>query len=95
MGFLENYNQNHQHPTNRLLHSFGIPLIVISLFVAFWSLKIGLGLFVFGWILQFIGHIFEKKPPSFFSNPAYLITGVIWWFKKVFGLNKVDIKTKE
>jgi len=30
------YSQSHQHPVNRLLHSFGIPMIVlgIALFVA-------------------------------------------------------------
>ncbi len=81
--FLENYREKHQHPMNRLLHTFGIPTIIISLIVVFFNWKLGVGLFVFGWILQFVGHIFEGKPPAFFSNPAYLFVGIQWWVKKI------------
>ncbi len=88
MGFLENYQQTHQNRINRALHSVGIPLILISLPLFFYNWKIALGLFIFGWILQFVGHVFEGKPPAFFSNPLYLLTGVIWWFKKILGRQK-------
>lgn len=69
---------------NRLLHTFGIPAVVLSLPLAIWNWRWGLGLFVVGWILQFAGHAFEGKPPAFFSNPIYLLVGPYWWAKKTF-----------
>lgn len=86
MGYLETYNETHQNKINRALHSVGIPMIVISLPLFFWDWRWALGLFVFGWVLQFVGHAFEGKPPAFFKSPLFLITGVIWWFRKLFGL---------
>jgi len=86
MGFIETYREKHQHPVNRVLHSVGIPLILISLLVVFWDWRWGLGLFIFGWILQFIGHAFEGKWPAFFSNPLMLFTGVYWWARKLLGI---------
>jgi uncharacterized membrane protein YGL010W len=83
--FLEKYKADHQHPMNRLTHSIGIPMIVISLAVAFFNWQWGIMLFVAGWILQFVGHAFEGKMPSFFSNPIYLLVGPIWFVKKLFG----------
>ena len=88
--FVENYQRSHTHPANRLLHSFGIPMIVISLPLFFWNWKIALGLFIFGWILQFVGHMFEGKPPAFFKNPIYLLVGPIWAVKKLFGKTPPD-----
>ena len=85
MDFLENYRRSHQNPINQWFHNFGIPLVVVSLPVAFWDWHWGLGLFVLGWILQFVGHAFEGKPPAFFSNPVYLLIGPVWWVKKRFG----------
>jgi uncharacterized membrane protein YGL010W len=84
--YLEVYKQTHTHPMNRLTHTFGIPMIVISLIVVFFNWRWGVGLFVGGWILQFIGHIFEGKLPAFFSNPIYLIVGPYWWVRKTLGL---------
>jgi uncharacterized membrane protein YGL010W len=84
VSFLETYRETHQHPVNKALHSIGIPMIVISFVVIFFNWKIGLGLFILGWILQFIGHAFEGKPPAFFSNPIHLLVGPLWWFKKLF-----------
>lgn len=83
LSFVEKYKADHTHPMNRLTHSIGIPMIVISLAVVFFNWKIGVGLFVVGWILQFIGHAFEGNKPSFFSNPIYLLIGPIWWAKKM------------
>jgi uncharacterized membrane protein YGL010W len=81
--FLETYRAKHQHPVNRVLHTVGIPMIVISLGVVFWDWRWGAGLFVFGWILQFVGHVFEGKAPAFFSNPIHLLVGPVWWVKKL------------
>lgn len=84
-GFLEEYRRSHTHPVNRALHSIGIPLIVISVPLVFFHWTWALGLFVLGWIFQFIGHFFEGKPPAFFKDPKYLFVGVAWWFRKVTG----------
>jgi uncharacterized membrane protein YGL010W len=88
MGYIETYRATHQNRVNRALHSIGIPMILVSLPLFFWKWKIALGLFILGWILQFVGHIFEGKMPAFFSNPVYLITGTVWWIRKFLGLEK-------
>jgi uncharacterized membrane protein YGL010W len=85
------YSQSHQHPVNRLCHTFGIPTILLSLAVAaagfvyhaLWF--VALALFVLGWILQFIGHAFEGKPPEFFRDWRFLLVGVRWWWAKING----------
>jgi uncharacterized membrane protein YGL010W len=43
-------------------------------------------LFVVGWILQFIGHYYEGKPPEFFKDYRFLFVGLRWWFKKIVGV---------
>jgi uncharacterized membrane protein YGL010W len=89
--WIAQYSQSHQHPINRLTHTFGIPMILLSLplfaaglvwHVVLWT---ALGLFVAGWTLQFIGHAFEGKPPEFFSDWRFLLVGSRWWFAKVTG----------
>jgi uncharacterized membrane protein YGL010W len=75
---VENYKAKHQHPLNRLAHSIGIPLIVVSLPLFFFSWRWALGLFVVGWLFQFLGHAIEGNQPAFFSNPRYLLIGP-WW----------------
>ena len=40
----------------------------------FWMLAVGL--FVFGWIFQFIGHAFESKPSVFFQDWHFLYVGL-------------------
>ena len=89
--WIEEYAHSHEHPINRLTHSFGIPMIVLSiLMVAFcffvsrlWIIAVAL--FVIGWILQFVGHYFEGKPPEFFKDYRFLFVGLRWWFKKIVG----------
>jgi len=89
--WIAQYASSHQHRVNRICHTFGIPTIVISLalFVAtvlyhpLW--KSALGLFLFGWILQFIGHAFERKEPEFFHDWRFLFVGVRWWVAKMKG----------
>ncbi len=89
--WIEEYAESHQHPINKWTHTFGIPMIAVSILLipvsffvtGFW--RIALGLFVFGWILQFIGHYFEGKPPEFFKDWRFLFVGLRWWFKKILG----------
>ncbi|MDP9267351.1 MAG: DUF962 domain-containing protein [Acidobacteriota bacterium] len=85
------YSEAHRHPMNRLCHSFGIPMIVVSLLLAVGAIYIGplwiyaVVLFVLGWVLQFVGHWFEGKPPEFIRDPRFLFVGVRWWFAKMRG----------
>lgn len=89
--WIDDYAESHEHPINRLTHTFGIPMIMLSLLlipVSFFVAgcwRIALGLFVFGWILQFVGHYFEGKPPEFFKDWRFLLVGSRWWMKKTFG----------
>src|SRR5436190_188951 len=89
--WVDEYSESHQHPINRLMHTFGIPMIVLSVVLIVPSFfvsglwRIALGLFVVGWILQFIGHYFEGKPPEFLKDYRFLFVGTRWWIKKTFG----------
>jgi uncharacterized membrane protein YGL010W len=83
--YMENYRRDHQHPVNRALHTVGIPTIVASLPLMVLAPPVGISMFVFGWILQFIGHAFEGKAPSFFRDPTFLLIGPMWFWKKVTG----------
>lgn len=85
------YAQSHQHPVNRLCHTLGIPMIVVSIamfIAAIWMRALwpwALALFVVGWVFQFIGHAFEGKPPEFFRDWRFLFVGLRWWFAKIRG----------
>lgn len=85
------YASSHQHPVNRTCHTFGIPLIVISVAGLLASifyrslLPYAASLFALGWMLQFIGHAFERKAPEFFHDWRFLFVGLRWWWAKVQG----------
>jgi uncharacterized membrane protein YGL010W len=89
--WLDRYNASHQHPGNRALHAVGIPMLVIAVLLGLASIFIAplrlpaLLLFVLGWVLQFIGHLLEGKPPAFFSDWRFLVTGLAWWLRKIRG----------
>lgn len=93
--WIEEYSESHQHPINQLTHKFGIPMIAVSIlmiplcFFVAGAWRIALGLFVGGWVLQFIGHAFEGKPPEFFKDYRFLFVGLRWWIKKTFKSGKV------
>ena len=90
--WIEEYADGHQHPMNRLTHSIGIPMIAVSILlipVSYFVSRVwiaALALFVIGWILQFVGHYFEGKPPEFFKDYRFLFVGLRWWFKKIIGV---------
>jgi len=44
-----------------------------------------LGMFVVGWVLQFVGHAAEGKPPEFFHDWRFLFVGLRWWLAKLRG----------
>ena len=89
--WIAEYSRSHQHPLNQLCHTIGIPMIALAivLFVAaigasgLWPWA--LGLFVAGWVLQFVGHGIEGKPPEFFRDWRFLFVGLRWWIAKVRG----------
>jgi uncharacterized membrane protein YGL010W len=89
--WIAKYERSHQHPVNRVCHTYGIPTILISLaifglgfmFHRLWWLAFTL--FVAGWLLQFVGHAFEGKPPEFFHDWRFLFVGVRWWWAKMSG----------
>lgn len=89
--WISEYSKSHEHPMNRLTHKIGIPMIAVSILLiplvffitGFW--KIPLALFILGWIFQFVGHAFERKPPEFFKDWRFLFVGLRWWIKKTFG----------
>ena len=89
--WIAQYGQSHQHPVTRLCHTLGIPLIVVSLPLflvvllvpGFWPVPVAL--FIGGWIFQFVGHAFERKPPEFFHDWRFLFVGLRWWVAKVRG----------
>ena len=89
--WVDDYAQSHQHPINRVCHTFGIPMIALSIplfgvafFVAgFWVFPTAL--FFAGWALQFVGHYYEGKPPEFFKDWRFLFVGLRWWLAKIRG----------
>ena len=81
--YLKQYKADHQHPMNKATHMVGIPMIIISLPLMFFAPPIGIGLFVLGWIFQFIGQAFEGKAPSFFRDPTFLLVGATWYGKRL------------
>ena len=89
--WIDQYGLSHRHPFNRLCHTFGIPMIAVSLplFVATYFVAglwpVPVALFVVGWALQFAGHAVEGKPPEFFKDWRFLFVGLSWWFAKITG----------
>ena len=89
--WLTQYSESHQHPANRFCHTIGIPLVATSVALApvavfvpsIWPVAIGT--FVVGWIIQFIGHAYEGKPPEFMKDWRFLFVGLRWWFAKLRG----------
>jgi uncharacterized membrane protein YGL010W len=88
---IERYARSHRHPINRLCHTIGIPLIVLSivLFAAAIPVKKlwlpAAVLFALGWALQFVGHWVEGKPPEFLRDWRFLFVGLQWWLAKIRG----------
>jgi uncharacterized membrane protein YGL010W len=92
--WIDRYEQGHRHPVNRVCHLIGIPMIAISIPLALVSIvatglwRVVIALFALGWVLQFIGHAFERKPPEFFKDWRFLLVGLRWWGRKVGGGGK-------
>jgi uncharacterized membrane protein YGL010W len=57
---LQNWRQRHRHPFNFWIHLAGIPMAVAgAVLLSFGEWVWGAGLFVGGYLLQFVGHLVE------------------------------------
>lgn len=69
-------------PLGLLMSAFLLPQLWLAGVLAQQSttlwLSWGLGLFVFGWILQSIGHLWEGKKPAFFDDVIGLVIGPLF-----------------
>ena len=73
--FREEYSQQHQTKLNQWLHVIGRVIRVAAIPTLFYDWRMALGLFVFGYLVQFLGHAIEGTSPSFFRNPKHLAIG--------------------
>jgi len=85
-------------------HRLGAALLIaLALFAAVcaWTFEqlgpaamrwLAIGVFVAAWIGQFIGHLFEGRRPSFFTDLAYLLVGPAWLMDKL--LNRIGVQEK-
>jgi len=93
--YLRAYRRDHQHPINRACHLVAIPMIVASLLMLPFAPRTALRLFGAGWALQFIGHAFEGKRPSFTRDLRYLAIGPVWvaaeWVELLTGKQLFDL----
>tara|TARA_B100000886_G_C20196992_1_gene396730 strand:+ start:90 stop:548 length:459 start_codon:yes stop_codon:yes gene_type:complete len=48
------------------------------------QLSIMAGIFVFSWIMQFVGHKIEGKKPSFLEDLLFLLVGPVWVFYPIY-----------
>lgn len=73
--------------------------VIISLAIknqpSWLSFKVFLITFILGWILQFIGHVIEKKKPAFLDDlkqiltaPLFLVAEIFFYFGQKQGLKK-------
>lgn len=79
--------------TMLLLAGLQLSMLFASLSTAAW-LGLGIGLFVVGWIIQFIGHAYEGKKPAFVDDIIGLVIGPLFIVVEVafmLGLSK-DLK---
>lgn len=87
--WVDQYQQSHENKINRLCHFVGIPMIILSILmflIGFFAPDIwitAISLFILGWGLQFLGHVFEGKPPEFLQDWRFLFVGARWWYQKV------------
>jgi uncharacterized membrane protein YGL010W len=55
-----------------------IGLVVLYYAAAYLTWPWAVGVFVVGWIFQFVGHHYEGKSPAFLTNLLHLLVGPLW-----------------
>jgi uncharacterized membrane protein YGL010W len=88
--YMARYDHEHTNPWNKVCHGIGIPLVIVGLvLLAMLRWKLGLALFVMGWIFLFGGHRIEGNRPAFFQGVIYFLVGPIWIGKEIWdGLSR-------
>jgi uncharacterized membrane protein YGL010W len=82
--YMAQYDHEHTNGWNKVLHGIGIPVIIAGLLLAVLThWKIGLALFVAGWVLLLAGHRIEGNKPAFFQGVIYFLIGPIWVAKEL------------
>ena len=82
--YMAQYDHEHTNVWNKVLHGVGIPIILAGIILAiftFW--RVGLALFVGGWILLLAGHRIEGNKPAFFQGVVYFLVGPLWVAKEI------------
>ena len=54
---------------------------IVLICVTWW--RIGLALFVAGWVLLLAGHRIEGNKPAFFQGVIYFLVGPLWIAKEI------------
>lgn len=76
------YYAQHSWKSAVLSSAYIIPMLLVAYLLhrisAIHPLWIAACCFVIGWILQFIGHIFEKQKPAFSKNLMHLLIGPLF-----------------
>lgn len=79
----------------RRSHRLGLALLLafalLAVFTGFLFDRLGavnlrwlaLAVFVVAWIGQFVGHMYEGRRPSFFTDLSYLLVGPAWLMEKL------------
>jgi uncharacterized membrane protein YGL010W len=82
--YMSQYDHEHTNPWNKLMHGIGIPIIIAGILLAVFTYwRLGLALFVAGWILLFAGHRIEGNKPAFFQGVICFLVGPIWIAKEL------------
>ncbi|MGA8142403.1 MAG: DUF962 domain-containing protein [Candidatus Acidiferrales bacterium] len=82
--YMAQYDHEHTNPWNKVLHAVGIPIILAGIVLAcFTHWRIGLALFVAGWVLLFAGHRIEGNKPAFLQGLVYFLVGPVWIAKEI------------
>lgn len=83
--YFRQYANSHQNKWNRICHTVGMPMIVVSLILLpFQYYTLGAILFFVGWFFQILGHAIEKTKPEFISNPIFFVIGPLFFLNKIF-----------
>ncbi|MHB8541395.1 MAG: DUF962 domain-containing protein [Candidatus Acidiferrales bacterium] len=81
--YMARYDHEHTNRWNKVCHGIGIPLVIAGIVLLFMHWRLGLALFVLGWIFLFGGHRIEGNKPAFFQGVIYFLVGPIWIAKEI------------
>ena len=82
--YMAQYDHEHSSAWNKVCHGVGIPMIFAgAILVILTKWLLGVGVFLGGWVLLFVGHRIEGNRPAFFQGPIYLLVGPIWVAKEL------------